>query len=152
MSWSPGLITRIDSEWMEVKVPTGEDCTVCPAKNACSFEGPKKAYRVFQVPRQGNYAAGDRVEVEDPASVLGVAFAVFVVAPVVLLAVGFGLTARFDNAARLPILLWTAGVTCWLAIIFLANRWIIRATRFQTRIRQGKKSPGFRQTGMSTDD
>ena len=137
MSWSPGLITHVDSEWMEVKVPTGEDCTVCPARSACSFEGPKKAYRVFQVPRQGDYVEGDRVEVEDPASVLGVAFMAFVVTPVFLLALGFELTIRFDDLAQSPILVWTAGIALWLAVIFLANRWVSRATRFQTRIRHG---------------
>ena len=137
MSWSPGLITRIDNEWMEVKVPTGEDCTVCPVKSACSFEGPKKAYRFFQVPRQSDYAEGDRVEVEDPGSVLGVAFVAFVLVPALLLVIGFGLTTHFDSVAQSPILAWTAGILVWLAVIVLANRWISRATRFQTRIRHG---------------
>lgn len=140
MSWSPGLITRVDSEWMEVKVPTGEDCTVCPAKSACSFEGPKKAYRVFKVPRQGDYAEGDRVDVEDPPSVLAVAFAAFVVAPVLLLALGFELMTRFDKLAHWPVVVWTAGIVVWLAVIVLANRWVSRATRFQTRIR-GRERP-----------
>ncbi len=135
MSWSPGLITRVGDEWIEVRVPTGEDCSVCPVKSACSFEGPTKAYRVFQVPRQGDYVKGDRVEVEDPPSVLAVAFAVFVVAPVFLLGIGIWLTTRFDDVAQAPILVWTAGIIIWLAVIFLANRWLSRAARFQTRIR-----------------
>ena len=142
MSWSPGLITHVGNDWMEVRVPTGDDCTVCPAKSACSFEGPKKAYRDFRVARGAGLVPGDRVEVEEPASVLAVAFVAFVAAPAILLAFGFGLAARIDNLAHWPILTSTAGVAAWLLIIVLAERWVSRSRRFQARIRTRDRHTG----------
>lgn len=135
MSWYPGLITRVDNDWMEVKVPTGDDCTVCPVRTACSFEGPKKAYRIYRVGRQDDYAVGDRVEVEEPASVLTVAFLVIAVVPLILLVLGYELTVWIDAASRSPVLMWLAGIAAWFALLILANRWVSRSPRFQTRIR-----------------
>lgn len=137
MSWYPGLITGVGNDWMEVKVPTGDDCTVCPVRTACSFEGPKKAYRVFRVRRQSDYAVGDRVEVEEPASVLAVAFLAIVVVPVILLVLGYELTVWIDRASESPVLMWIAGIAAWFAVLVLANRWVSRSPRFQTRIRGG---------------
>lgn len=135
MSWYPGLITRVGSDWMEVKVPTGDDCTVCPVRTACSFEGPKKAYRIFRMGRQKDYVVGDRVEVEEPASVLAVAALVIIAVPIVLLVLGYELTVWIDKASQFPVLAWVAGISIWAVVLFLANRWVSRSRRFQTRIR-----------------
>jgi len=120
---------------MEVKVPTGDDCTVCPVKTACSFEGPKKAYRVFRVQRQNDYAVGDRVEIEEPGSVLAVAALVIIFVPIVLMASGYGLLAWIDIRSQSPVLPWVAGIGIWLVVLFLANRWVSQSRRFQTRVR-----------------
>ena len=101
MSWNPGLITRIEGDRMDVKVPTAEDCPACPVKSVCTFEGPASAYRTLHVASRDGYRVGDRVEVEEPISVLGVTFVALVLVPVILLSIGHWLTTRFADTLEM---------------------------------------------------
>ena len=135
MSWNPGLITRIDGDRMDVKVPTAEDCPACPIKSLCNFDGPADAYRTLHVASRGDYKVDDRVEVEEPILVLGVTFVALVLVPVVLLTIGYWLAAWSGNTLAMPSL-WTAGTATWLVVVYIANRWMIHSPRFETHIRR----------------
>ena len=138
MSWSPGLITRVDGDRMDVKVPTAEDCPACPVKSVCTFEGPASAYRTLHVASRDDYKVGDRVEVEEPISVLGVTFVALVLVPVILLSIGYWLTSRFGDTVDMASL-WVTSAAAWLVVVYVANRWMTRSPRFETRIRRAAK-------------
>ena len=146
MSWIPGLITRIDGDRMDVKVPTAEDCPACPIKSVCTFEGPASAYRTLHVASRDGYRVGDRVEVEEPISVLGVTFVALVLVPVILLSIGHWLTTRFEDTLEMASF-WGTSAATWLVVVYLANRWMTRSPRFATRIRRVARLQNSRQAG-----
>ncbi len=120
---------------MVVKVPTGVDCTVCSTKSACTFRGPDSAYRTYRVKREVGYSVGDRVRIDEPGGVLGVALLATVVAPVTLIVTGYVLLdccVRFRYAIAV---FWLVGLLLWTTVLFVANRWMTHAARFQPRIR-----------------
>ena len=61
MSWQTGMVLRIESDRMHVKVPTGADCAACHGKMSCTFQGPDKACKTLEVPRLAGTAVGDKV-------------------------------------------------------------------------------------------
>ena len=136
MSWQPGLVVQIDDHGMSVKVPTGADCTACPGKIACTFKGPESSYRTLRVPRIEGCVVGDRLLVEEPGSVLAMALVVLVALPVALMAGGYALATCCVQFQYATPLLWATGVGIWIAGLYLANRWMSRAPRFQAIARQ----------------
>lgn len=136
MSWQPGLITHIDEQAMSVKVRSDIDCAACPGKMACRFEGPDSAYRTLRVSHIEGCTVGDRVLVEEPASVLGVALLLVVALPVILMLSGYWLAAHWLRFPYATLLLWLTGITVWVGALSAANRWMSRAPRFQTAVRR----------------
>jgi len=129
------LITAIEGDWMFVKVPTGTDCDVCQVKSACTFQGPDAAYRMLRVARVVGCAVGDRVWVEQPASVLGIGLLALAVLPVALVFAGYALSVCCFQFPYANLLLWVIGIAVWLVAIYGTNQWLTHAPRFQTTIR-----------------
>lgn len=136
MSWQPGLVTQIDDHGMSVKVSTGTDCAACPGKTECTFRGPESAYRTLRVARLEGCVVGDRLLVQEPGSVLAVALVVLVALPVALLSGGYALALCCVHFRYNALLLWLSGTALWIAGLYLANRWMSRASHFQTIVRQ----------------
>jgi positive regulator of sigma E activity len=136
MSWEPGLITHIDDQGMSVKVRSGVDCAACPGKMACSFQGPDSAYRTLRVQLIDGCAVGDRLMVEEPASVLGVALLLVLALPLTLMLTGYWLAANLLRFPYAALILWLTGIAVWVGALYVANRWMSRSPRFQTAVRQ----------------
>lgn len=135
MSWQPGMVVRIGGNRMSVKVPTGADCVACHSKMACTFQGPESAYKTLEVPRLADCSVGDRVLVEEPASILLVALVVLLVLPVALLLGGYALAGCCVQFRYAILVLSLGGISLWCLGLYAANRWLSEAKRFQPRVR-----------------
>ena len=133
-STDPGLIVAIDADVMRVKVPVGRGCGVCLNKTSCTFSGPERSYRTFQVRREEGCHVGDRVLVHVPGSVLGLSGLVFSILPFVLILVGYKLLDCCFGFPYATVVLWAAGVIVWLGAMYGANAWMERSVRFHERI------------------
>ena len=130
------MVLRIESDRMHVKVPTGADCAACHGKMSCTFQGPDKACKTLEVPRLAGTAVGDKVMVEEPATVLLVALLVLLVWPVTLLFVGYALASCCVQFRFSILVLSISGIGLWLLGLLAANRWLSQSKRFQARVRR----------------
>ncbi len=130
-----GIITQIEGDWMEVKVPTGVGCGHCSEGSGCTFRGPDSAYRTFRVRREAGYSAGDQVRLDEPGSSLAMTVLVLLLLPIVLIIAGYLL---LECCVRLPyatVVFWVFGVALWGLALYGANCWMSRAARFQPKLR-----------------
>ncbi len=127
---------------MDVKVPTGADCAVCPVKSACTFSGPESAYRTHRVALIPGCVVGDRVWVDEPTSVLVVTLLVVVGVPVILLFAGYAINACCVRYPYGVAALWLAGIAVWVIVLYGANLWMARAAPFQVRIHRRRQALG----------
>lgn len=141
LTTNPGLITRVDNDWMYVKVPVGSGCRACANRSQCSFSGPARAYRTFRVRQIPDCRVGDRIMVDVPSSALTVAAIVFVLVPVLMILAGYWLLnswLQFPNAMPL---LWILGLSAWMLLLFGVNKWMERSARFKERVTPFRGSP-----------
>jgi positive regulator of sigma E activity len=134
LSTDPGLVTRIDKEWMYVKVPVGSGCRACSIKSQCTFSGPARAYRMFRIRQVPECRVGDRILVNVPSSAFTVAGIVFVVIPVVMILAGYWLLNSWLRFPHATPLLWLSGTAVWLALMVAVNKWMERSARFNERV------------------
>jgi positive regulator of sigma E activity len=149
LTTDPGLITRIENDWMFVKVPVGLGCSACANKSACTFSGPKRAYRTFRIRQIAGCQVGDRVLVHVPGAVLGITALVMIALPVALILVGNSLLVCCLKFPYATLLLWLVGAALWMAAMYGANYWIEHGVRFQDRIWPAAER--LREAGESAD-
>jgi positive regulator of sigma E activity len=134
LSNSPGLITRINGDWMYVKVPVGSGCHACARKSQCTFSGPGRAYRTFRIRQAPECRVGDRILVDVPSGAMLVAGIVFILVPVVMMLFGYWALNSWLRFPHATTMLWLIGISAWLTLLFAVNKWMERSVRFTERI------------------
>ena len=89
-----GKVTKIEADWMNIKIPVREGCNSCSVKSACSFVGPDSAYRYLKLPQKPGILEGDQVVLETKESVQNISALIVFVLPIFLI-IGCYLLAKY---------------------------------------------------------
>ncbi len=149
MGQETGKVIRIENQQATVQMRSSEQCHVCAAKSACSFNGPESAYRYMTVPLQKGIREGDVVSLEYRGrSRIFSALIVFLL-PILLILAGYFLTDYFFRTANSG--MWGAigGFLLSVPVLYGLNR-LLERSRFLVPGMAKKRETSKRQFYQKT--
>ena len=134
MAQEVGKVTKIEDGWLHVQIPTGEGCTSCGAKTACSFKGPESAYRSMKIPYRNGITAGNLVKLEIPDWSQNLATLIVFVLPIFLILGSYLLANYYFRIPNSEIWGILAGFVLYVAALYFFNRVLSKSPSFSPRV------------------
>ncbi|MFQ5583222.1 MAG: SoxR reducing system RseC family protein, partial [Calditrichia bacterium] len=124
MAQDIGKVTKIENDWMYVKVPVSEGCTSCGLKSACTFTGPDSAYRYFKLPIRPDVSEGDRVKLEIRESAQNISALILFGSPILIFIVSYLLISKIFQISHSEVWSVIATIVLYGITLVISNRWL----------------------------
>lgn len=129
-----GKVTRIENDWMEVKLSARKEYPSCCVKSSSGFGGSGSADRSLKIPFRPGIQEGDWITLGFSESAQNLSALIIFVWPALLFP---GTYLLIHNLLQIPYSeIWAVLATFLLygGSLFLSDRWLSRLPLFQPRI------------------